>query len=124
MIGLFKKKDKQDADDKKDNNPLSSYLEDSVTRYINSQYTQTPKSYFKEVRAYWLIGGFLNVLSLILMLFGSYLTLDKNFSVELNLVRVDGGVVSESFDVRRSVMLKNALDRENLKKEIKAPASN
>jgi hypothetical protein len=124
MIGLFKKKDKQDADEKKDDNPLSSYLEDSVTRYINSQYTQTPKSYFKEVRAYWFIGGFLNVLSLILMLFGSYLTLDKNFSVELNLVRVDGGVVSESFDVRRSVMLKNALDRENLKKEIKAPTSN
>lgn len=118
MIGLFKKKrTDQEAEDKLVT-PLSSRIEDRVSRYVENQYTQTPKSYFKEVRKYWVWGAILNILSLLMMVGSNVITLNKNFNVELNLVRVDGGIVHESHDVRRSVMLKNALERNELKKKI------
>ena len=122
MKWLKKNKDSS-APKQEDEFDLFAPIEDRVTRYEESQVLLTPKQQFKEIRFYWALGAILNLVGVGLMLSSTFITLSRNFDVELNLVRVDGGQVTESFDVRRNVMIKNTLDRIRLKSGIKEDES-
>ncbi len=110
-----RKKDKAESDD-----DVFDYIEDRVSRYENEQLASPLKRNYLLVRSFWIAGAILNFVGVSLMIFSSLITLNKNFNVELNLVRVDGGQVTESFDVRRKVMIRNTLEQVKLKNEIKA----
>ena len=107
--------DKAESDD-----DVFDYIEDRVSRYENEQLASPLKRNYLLVRSFWIAGAILNFVGVSLMIFSSLITLNKNFNVELNLVRVDGGQVTESFDVRRKVMIRNTLEQVKLKNEIKA----
>lgn len=96
------------------------YIEDRVSRYENAQLSPPLKRSYLLARGFWIAGAILNVIGVSLMIFSTLITLNKNFNVELNLVRVDGGQVTESFDLRRKVMIRNTLEQVKLKQEIKA----
>ena len=96
------------------------YIEDRVSRYENEQLSPPIKRSYLLARGFWITGAILNVIGVSLMIFATLITLNKNFNVELNLVRVDGGQVTESFDLRRKVMIRNTIEQVRLKQEIKA----
>lgn len=89
--------------------PILGYEDDRIKRYLNNEQTATPVSVFKQIKMYYAIGIVLNVLVLLLVSFALTETLDKNNSVPLNLIRMDGVVVYEAKDVRRDVLLRNVL---------------
>lgn len=98
-----------------ENNDGLRHVDDRVSRYKDNELTQSPKDYFERVRAYWVIGIFFNIIGFLFMGLSIYSSLDKNANSTLNLVRVDGVRISEDFDVRRSVIMKNTLSRLKLK---------
>ncbi len=94
---------------------LSQHVDDRVVRYVNEQFSMSPKNYLITVRRYWLLGAVLNIIGFAFLLLSVQSTLSENGKSSLNLVRIDGVKVQEAFDVRRSIMMKNALSREKLK---------
>lgn len=97
------------------NKLLEKKSDDRVVRYFMNQLTQSPKLYYKKVRAYWLLGIVFNLIGTVFVLMSLYNVLDKNANSTLNLVRVDGVRVQEAFDVRRDVLIRNSQQRARLR---------
>jgi hypothetical protein len=91
--------------------------DDRILRYQERQLTISPKTYFKEVRVYWIVAILLSLVSTTMMTASIYTTLKKNSESKLNFVRVDGLKVEESFDIRRTVLIENSVQREKLIKK-------
>jgi hypothetical protein len=88
--------------------------DDRILRYQEQQLTISPRLYFKEVRLYWFFAILLSLASTAMMASSISITLKKNSESKLNFVRVDGLKVEESFDIRRTVLIENSIQREKI----------
>lgn len=85
--------------------------DDRIKSYINKQFMESPKDFAKTTRNYLVAGALLNVLAFIYFAVGHFSILHENANTPLNLIRLDGVIVKEATDVRRDVMLRNALQK-------------
>jgi hypothetical protein len=92
----------------------STVADDRISRYQEQQLTISPRLYFKEVRGYWVAAILLSLTSTVMMASSISITLKKNSESKLNFVRVDGVKVEESFDIRRTVLIENSIQREKI----------
>ena len=99
------------------NADLLKRADDRLNQYFIREATQSPESYKRKVRKYWLFGAVLNVVAAFYLGLSMYTTLSKNADATLNLVRVDGVRVQEAFDRRRDVLMRNSIQRAKLQEQ-------
>jgi len=90
--------------------------DDRIKSYVNKQFMESPKDTAKYTRNYLVAGIVLNLLSCFYFAMGHIHIVKENASNPLNLIRLDGIIVNEGSDVRRDVMLRNALQKTSDKK--------
>jgi hypothetical protein len=96
---------------------VSKHTDDRVSRYVIQQETMSPSSFIRTTKKFWIWASILNLIAWVFIVLAFMDTLVKNASAPLNLVRIDGVIIEESYDVRRSVLLKNTLERRRLMRE-------
>lgn len=85
--------------------------DDRIKSYVNKQFLESPKDSATYTRNYLIAGAVLNVFSCVYFAMGHFHIIDENSKNPLNLIRLDGVIVKEGSDVRRDVMLRNALQK-------------
>jgi hypothetical protein len=97
---------------------VSPHYDDRFTYYQESQRRMSPSRFARSTRLLWIIGAVLNIIATVLMTLAFKTTLDENASSSLNMVRVDGVKVEESFDMRRDVLINNTKNRMSIQNDI------
>lgn len=90
--------------------------DDRIKSYVNKQFMESPKDTAKYTRNYLIAGIVLNLFSFFYFAMGHIHIVKENASNPLNLIRLDGVIVKEGNDIRRDVMLRNALQKTSDKK--------
>jgi len=96
-----------------DREVLSKHFDYRIPVYVAEQCSQTPKSFIKEVRFNWVLGTCLNLAVLVFVLLSVHQVISENLNSKVKLTRIDGVHVEEGSDIRRDVLMNNALQRAN-----------
>lgn len=90
---------------------------DRIINYLEDQDKLSPQRLFQSIKRYWIIAVAFNVLTLGLLGSSMWDTISKNLSNPVKLVRVDGKIVEESLDERRSILVENVIQRVQIKQQ-------
>ena len=91
--------------------------DDRIKSYINKQFLESPKDFAKSTRGYLVAGAILNIFAFVYFAMGHFHIISENANTPLNLSSIDGVIVKEGQDIRRDVMLRNALQKTSDKSE-------
>lgn len=96
---------------------LEHVSEDRFYRFWFDYKNATPEHHESSLKRIYLYSIFVSALSTVFFLWGFYLTFSANINQRVDVVRVDGVIVDEFFDLRRDVLIQNVKQRVEIRDE-------
>lgn len=93
---------------------LSVDSQDRPHRFVFEYMNTSPAEHYRTLRRFYIGTSAISLLSTVMVIFASFHTVDLNTSQNVEIVRVDGALVEEFKDERRSVLINNTKHRFSL----------